>query len=345
MSTEQVKGCLRLVLIGAALVFVTPIVVAFLSVMLDHTPWAKLGPMLQVVIVLAGFTLPVLWWRRRARPVLPTALAPTRKRKHGHGLRSSQYKAGAEKITSSALDALRAGDGADLALLRQRVDSIATEHLIPAKEIPPLLVAAWERAVDVFLDDGVLDEQEERCLTAFKTHFTLDDAALDRHGTLTRTVKAATLRDLLAGKVPERMSITGDLPLNLQKSERVIWVFPNTEYLEDKTRRRYVGRSEGASIRIMKGVYYRVGAFKGHPVDYTERVSHGRGLLALTTKHLYYHGASKSFRIPYSKIVSFEPFANGVGVMRDAATAKPQTFVTGDGWFTYNVLANVNNIT
>jgi hypothetical protein len=30
--------------------------------------------------------------------------------------------------------------------------------------------------------------------------------------------------------------------------------------------------------------------------------------------------------------------------MRDAATARPQTFVTGDGWFTYNLLMNLSEM-
>jgi hypothetical protein len=56
----------------------------------------------------------------------------------------------------------------------------------------------------------------------------------------------------------------------------------------------------------------------------------------VTDKNIYFTGPRKSLRLPYRKIVSFEPFSDGVGVMRDAATAKPQIFVTGDGWFTYN---------
>lgn len=38
------------------------------------------------------------------------------------------------------------------------------------------------------------------------------------------------------------------------------------------------------------------------------------------------------------------PFEDGVGIHRDAQTAKPQIFLTGDGWFTYNLLANAANV-
>ena len=65
--------------------------------------------------------------------------------------------------------------------------------------------------------------------------------------------------------------------------------------------------------------------------------------MVVTNKHLYYHGA-KAFRIPFSKIVSYEPFSNGIGITRDAANAKMQTFVTGDGWFTYNLISNINSL-
>ena len=39
--------------------------------------------------------------------------------------------------------------------------------------------------------------------------------------------------------------------------------------------------------------------------------------------------------------MSFDPYDDGFGIMRDAQTAKPQTFRTGDGWFPYNLAANL----
>jgi hypothetical protein len=64
-------------------------------------------------------------------------------------------------------------------------------------------------------------------------------------------------------------------------------------------------------------------------------------LVGVTDKHIYFSGSHKKFRIRYDKIVAFEPYCDGVGVQRDAATAKPQTFRTGDGWFAYNLITNL----
>jgi len=91
----------------------------------------------------------------------------------------------------------------------------------------------------------------------------------------------------------------------------------------------------------MKGVYYRIGAFKGTPVDKTDRVSLDHGMMIITNKNVYFAGPRKGLRLPFNKIVAFHPYDNGVGVMRDATNAKAQIFITGDGWFAYNLLVNV----
>ena len=69
----------------------------------------------------------------------------------------------------------------------------------------------------------------------------------------------------------------------------------------------------------------------------------GLRILAITTKHIYFHGQQERFRVRYDKIVSFEPYENGLGYMRDLARAKPETFETpgNDGWFLYNLVTNL----
>ena len=220
----------------------------------------------------------------------------------------------------------------------------ATANFLDRGAVREALVTAWESAVNKALNDSVLTAGEETDLVSFQASFSLDQAVLNRSGAFSRVVKAGVLRDLLEGRLPKRMEVSGTLPINLQKSERIVWLFENVQYLEDRTRREYVGGSHGANIRIAKGIYYRVGAFRGQPVDRTERVHFDTGLAAVTTRHIYFVGPRKSFRIRHDKIVSITPFQDGVGVHRDAMTAKPQILITGDGWFTYNLLINIGNI-
>ena len=57
------------------------------------------------------------------------------------------------------------------------------------------------------------------------------------------------------------------------------------------------------------------------------------------SRHLYFAGDDKSFRIRHDRIVSYHPYTDGIGVVRDAANAREQLFLTGDGWFTQNLIA------
>jgi hypothetical protein len=70
----------------------------------------------------------------------------------------------------------------------------------------------------------------------------------------------------------------------------------------------------------------------------------GTGLLALTTKHVYFGSPEKKLKIPYNKLISIEPYEDGIGLHKDGVSAKHQVFKNIDGWFTHNVIANLNQL-
>ena len=191
------------------------------------------------------------------------------------------------------------------------------------------------------LEDGLLSPDEENALEKYAAHFGLTQQDLDGNGVQTSLVQAAVIRDVTRGIVPQRQRVNGAVPFNLMKSEQLVWVIQGVEYLETVVRRERRGTSHGVSIRVAGGLYYSPRQFRSRPIEWEETVHADTGLLGLTIKHLYFAGARKKFRVRYDKIVSFEPYADDLGIMRDAQTAKPQTFVTGDGWFAYNLAANL----
>ena len=93
-------------------------------------------------------------------------------------------------------------------------------------------------------------------------------------------------------------------------------------------------------FRVAKGVYVRPGTFRGRAVESTSMEQRDAGLLGITTKHLYFKGSHTSFRVRLEKIVSFEPFRDGLQIMRDTARAKPEVFIMGttDVWFAVNLI-------
>ena len=212
---------------------------------------------------------------------------------------------------------------------------------LPQGQQTEILVRAWEAAVEAALEDGLLTLDEENSLNRYMDHFNLSQDQMNQNGVLTQTVKAAVIRDITEGIVPNRQNIAGRIPFNLMKSENLVWVMTGVDYLEVVTRRERRGSSHGLSIRVARGVYYRPGTFRSRNVEWEETVHQDTGLLGFTTKHLYFSGSKKKFRVRYDRIVDFEPFDDGFGLMREAQTAKPQSFRTGDGWFAFNLATNL----
>lgn len=229
-------------------------------------------------------------------------------------------------------------------VLKDQIEVTAQNGAIPDADQRRVVTKAWINAVETLLHETIPSEEQEKHLAELIDAFSLSRAELEESGSFLKLVKAATLRDAMQGIIPHRCTISGDLLINLQKGEEVVWAFPNCDYLQDRTLRQYVGGSQGVSVRVMKGVYYRVGAFKGQAVERTSRELIDSGVFVLTNRGLYFTGAQKTFRIPFSKIVSFKPYSDGIGIVRDGANAKQQIFVTGDGWFAYNLATNLAHI-
>ena len=212
---------------------------------------------------------------------------------------------------------------------------------LPPDEAMQLLVQAWVAAVEGSMEDGILTQAEENALFRYMAYFNLSrDDVEDAHRDL---VRAAVIRDLTNGEITYRLNVT-DHPFNLQKNERLVWAFRGVEYIETKTKRERRGTSHGVSIRVARGLYYRPSTFKSRVHEWDENVHVDTGILGVTPKHLYFSGPRKSFRVRYDKIVAYDPFSDGIGYTQDAANAKLKKFVTGDGWFIYNLVTNLSNL-
>ena len=248
-------------------------------------------------------------------------------------------RASADRIASQARNAaLAAGDGG--AALQELGNTLRRASMSDTNS-RQLLVRAWEAAVEGTREDGLLSLDEENALCRDLDHFGLSRQDVNGNGAQTSLVQAAVIRDVTQGIVPQRQNINGPVPFNLMKSEQLVWVIQDVDYLETVVRRERRGASHGVSIRVARGLYYSPRQFRSHAIEWEETVHADTGLLGLTTKHLYFAGSRKKFRVRYDRIVSFDPYEDGFGIMRDAQTAKFQTFRTGDGWFGYNLAANM----
>ena len=222
-------------------------------------------------------------------------------------------KTSKDRLMLDARLAVLAVDYADTHL--HELSQALQESELPKEEQTALLPQAWEAAVEGVLEDGLLSFDEENALARYLDHSGIDQAHADRNGAQTSMVQAAVIRELTEGVAPQRQNLTGRVPFNLMKSEKLVWVMQDVDYLDMVTRRERRGSSHGLSIRITRGVYYRPSTFRSRQVEWDEMVHVDTGLLGLTTKHLFFSGIKKKFRIRHGRIVEHEPFADGFGVM------------------------------
>ena len=248
-------------------------------------------------------------------------------------------RASTDRLTLDARLAAIATDDPDTHL-NELAESLSTSGL-PDGQRTAILIRAWEAAVEGVLEDGLLTLDEENALYRYLDHFGISNSQANDSGVHTSIVKAAVIREITEGVVPQRQNIEGRVPFNLMKSEQLVWIMEGVDYLETVVRRENRGSSHGLSIRVARGLYYRPSTFRSRAVEWEETVHADTGLLGFTTKHLYFSGEKKKFRVRYDKIVDFEPFSDGFEIMRDLQSAKPQAFKTGDGWFAYNLAVNL----
>ena len=116
------------------------------------------------------------------------------------------------------------------------------------------LIRAWEAAVEGALEDGLLSLDKENALAKYANHFGLTQQDLDGNGVQTSLVQAAVIRDVTRGIVPQHQRVNGALPFNLMKSEQLIWVIQDVDYLETVVRRERRGTSHGVSIWVARGL-------------------------------------------------------------------------------------------
>ena len=196
----------------------------------------------------------------------------------------------------------------------------------------------FDTKVNEILEDGIIDEkEEEEAISDYIKKTALEGTlALIGSSSYIRLIQSLVLRDLQEGKKSNRCTFS-ELPVLIGKTENVIWVYRNVTCYEEKSGRKYISGNSGVSMKICKGVYYRIGATKGHSVPYQYNDNLGIGLLIITSKNIIFSGY-KPVKIPINKVISFTTFSDGIELFKEAANPKHYTFTGCDAWFIVNAI-------
>lgn len=197
------------------------------------------------------------------------------------------------------------------------------------------------RRIDDFIDDGFVDERKEEYISRYMDSTGLTSAALNNNESYKRFVQSLVLMDVQNKGRSERVKVDS-VPVLMTKKESLLWIYQNVCGYEEKTGRRMQGGSRGVNIRLCKGVYYRVGNSRGHSVEYQYSASMGMGVVIITTRAIYFVSESCTMKILIPKIISMEPYSDGIKLYRDGVRSHPVTFVGLDPWFIMNLLPMLN---
>ncbi len=169
-------------------------------------------------------------------------------------------------------------------------------------------------------NDNFLTPQEERQLVTLKAELKLRDHDIAHTVSILESYRRLTR--IQNGELQPKQSCE----IILKKDESCFFE-TSVQLVEQKTKSHYVGGSRGVSVRIAKGLSYRVGGFKGERISEQYNEITDSGTLTITDKRIVFTGHKKSVAYQLNSITNVNKFNNGISFQKENE-AKPKYFMT-----------------
>jgi hypothetical protein len=220
--------------------------------------------------------------------------------------REAEQKAFASKLLAYAEDGK---------ITAEEIEDIERQQAtlsISEVEMNEIRIKAYKSAYDAIKRDGTITSEEEEELSKIQKYFKIPDQ--DIEPTKKELARFRLLREIATGNIPE-VTVTN---MVVQKGEKAYWAEVGKILEERVIRRRYEGGSHGVSIRIAKGLSYRVGAHRGQLIADSAVVPVSYGELVITNKRIVFKGDKKSFSLKLEKILNIEFYSDGVNMSEES---------------------------
>ena len=252
-------------------------------------------------------------------------------------LEKTTLQRGLKRIVST-IDGWRAGSpitatNADES--KRIIESIAKAANGSETDFRKHVVESWDQAVSNAVRREILLESAANILIHFAEQFELGKTDADSCSSWIKLEnriasevqvwsqkqkKCEAIIDALKAGVPIQLVVSKQVhPFKLQKSETLVWTFSKASYFEQTKVKSFQSLHSIRSATEYRMQYKDIGT------------------MGLTTKHIYFVGATEVFRIRYDRIGNYGRHQDGIIVTRYATKARPQLFTTGEE-FTYNLV-------
>ncbi|UTB32100.1 MAG: zinc ribbon domain-containing protein [Methanobacterium sp. ERen5] len=138
------------------------------------------------------------------------------------------------------------------------------------------------------------------------------------------------------GSIP--IKYTGQSPVILKKDEMISIIMENISLQEPRAVRQTHAAYAGPTIRVAKGVSFRMGGASARSESHEEIKVIDNGKLILTNKRLIFIGTKRTVNIDLRKILAIVPYKDGIESQRENKQ-KPEYF-TGTDKHTINYTIN-----
>jgi hypothetical protein len=228
---------------------------------------------------------------------------------------------------------------------RDEIELFASELNISSTEVEKINknIAGniYKNAVQRAIADNevTISEQETLEQLAKKLNLNVDELNLDKSTDETYNY-LVFLNALNNGYLPSSTNSA----IVLQKNEVAHWEVSANLLTSKIVTTGYSGGSQGVSLRVMKGVSYRVGASKSRPIKEQVSVKHP-GVLVVTSKRIVFSSSTKSFTIPFTQLISFDPYSDGLGLQKGNGSYLLSLSNNKSAELTFKILTNAINKT
>jgi hypothetical protein len=194
----------------------------------------------------------------------------------------------------------------------------ATRNRILGEEAGPLL----QRVLKGLMADQRISDDDEAVLK-----HVCENLGVEMR--LDATTKATLDRYKLFWRIENGHFPEIEAPVHLYKGEACYFVAPG-RWAEWRSRTHTVGySSSGVSFRVMRGVYYRVGASHPHRVTTEGLEAVDTGSVIITSRRVIFDGDRKNGNWRLASLLGFEAYADGFSLEK-ASGRNPVFQITGD---------------
>jgi hypothetical protein len=120
-----------------------------------------------------------------------------------------------------------------------------------------------------------------------------------------------------ADNVQQLEMICGNPPIGFDYDEQVVFCLPDIDLMEPRAVRYSHGTYGGPTIRVMKGLSFRLGASESHSQSVDELTVIDHGTLVLTTKRLAFFGVVRTNNVMLQDVIDTKVFTDGIELYRE----------------------------